>query len=474
MLKQHARVVVLFRYITDIILTVLAFFIAYWIRAYPITEFGLSSLFPLKFYLWMLPLILIVWSYLLYYFRAYKSFRTSPLIDELKIVFMVVLVGGLVVGALVFIAHYHTISRTFVLTFALIDLALLSMGRILIRQLSRQIRKKGYNYRNVIIVGTGETALDVLGMIGSHGGWGLRLVGFVYSDGAPSQKVFRGHPVLGGIEDLEGIIKKRAVDEVVFAVSRGKYGEMEEVLLMLEDYGVTTKIMVDFFPHTRASMHLDDFFGMPFLTFSTVPTNLAALATKRVFDVVMASLLLSLAMPVMLLTSILIKVTSPGPAIFSQKRCGKNGRVFTMHKFRSMVADAEQRRGELDELNEMEGPAFKMKNDPRITRVGRFIRKTSIDELPQLWNVLVGDMSIVGPRPPLPDEVAHYERWQRRRLSMKPGLTCLWQVTGRNTVKDFDEWVRRDLEYIDRWSLALDLKIFFWTIPVVLFGKGAA
>ena len=193
---------------------------------------------------------------------------------------------------------------------------------------------------------------------------------------------------------------------------------------------------------------------------------------KRVMDVFLALLLTVVFSPVMLLTAILIKLTSPGPVLFKQERCGLNGRPFMMDKFRSMVDNAEQLRFELESLNEMDGPVFKSSRDPRVTAIGKLIRRFSIDEFPQLYNVLRGDMSLVGPRPPLPQEVSKYKRWQRRRLSMKPGITCLWQISGRNEVS-FEDWMKLDLAYIDNWSLLLDLKILLRTVPAVLFGRGA-
>jgi exopolysaccharide biosynthesis polyprenyl glycosylphosphotransferase len=210
------------------------------------------------------------------------------------------------------------------------------------------------------------------------------------------------------------------------------------------------------------------------LTFSTVPTDVVALYTKRIFDIAVSLALLVLSFPIMVITFALIRFTSPGPAIFRQKRCGLHGRVFTLYKFRSMQVDAEAMRKDLEQFNEMDGPVFKIRSDPRVTAVGRFIRTRSLDELPQFWNVFKGDMSIVGPRPPMVEEVANYQRWQRRRLSMRPGITCLWQISGRNDIRDFNEWVKLDLRYIDTWSLALDLKIFLKTVLAVVFRKGAA
>jgi len=228
-------------------------------------------------------------------------------------------------------------------------------------------------------------------------------------------------------------------------------------------------------PRTDAKVELANVtgFDMPMLGISRVPTSQGRLLVKRMLDITGATIGILLAGPILLFTAIAIKISAPGPVFFRQVRAGRQGRKFTMIKFRSMVVDAEAQREKLAHLNEMDGPVFKIKHDPRITRVGRFIRSTSIDELPQLFNVLVGDMSLVGPRPPLPSEVEQYEPWQRRRLSVKPGLTGLWQVSGRNQV-DFDEWMQLDLRYIDTWSLWLDIKIILKTVPVVLFHKGAS
>ena len=207
------------------------------------------------------------------------------------------------------------------------------------------------------------------------------------------------------------------------------------------------------------------------LTFSTAPYNPVALGVKRAADILFGLLLLLLFAVPMAIFAIIIKLTSPGRVIFKQRRCGLYGREFTMYKFRSMRADAEQRKAELTAANEMDGPAFKMRDDPRVTPFGRFLRRHSLDELPQLWNVLKGDMGLIGPRPPLPGELEQYERWQRRRLCMRPGLTCIWQVTDRN-LATFEKWMEYDLHYIDNWSLWLDLKIALRTIPAMLRGTG--
>jgi len=264
------------------------------------------------------------------------------------------------------------------------------------------------------------------------------------------------------------------IDEVVFAVTRKKLDEMKQIFIMCEELGIRTRVAMNIFQNRVARLELEELEGVPFLTFTTTPSNETQLALKRALDVAVSLLVLALAGPAIGIAALAIRSTSPGSVLFKQKRIGLNGRMFTLYKFRTMIEDAHARREEVAHLNEMNGPAFKAKDDPRVTPVGRFLRRFSLDEIPQLWNVLKGDMSLVGPRPPIPEEVASYHRWHRRRLSMKPGLTCLWQVSGRNDIQDFDRWMKLDLQYIDNWSPTLDLKILLRTIPAVLSGKGAS
>ena len=266
--------------------------------------------------------------------------------------------------------------------------------------------------------------------------------------------------------------RKAGIDEMIFVVDRQRLDSYEDICLLCEELGVTARVVLNLFPHSIARMELHELDGFPLLTFSTTPTDESLLFVRRVMDVVLSVLLTLIFLPVAAVSAVAIKLSSPGPILFSQRRSGLHGRPFTMYKFRSMTDDAESRRSELESINEMDGPVFKSSRDPRVTVIGKILRRFSIDELPQLYNVFKGDMSLVGPRPPLPSEVAHYERWQRRRLSMKPGITCLWQISGRNQL-GFDEWMRLDLSYIDNWSLLLDLKILLKTVPVVLLGKGA-
>jgi exopolysaccharide biosynthesis polyprenyl glycosylphosphotransferase len=232
-------------------------------------------------------------------------------------------------------------------------------------------------------------------------------------------------------------------------------------------------VAIDVFDLKFAKAKQTDLENFLLLTFERAPIKAWHLLLKGIFDVVFSGILLVLLMPFFILVALAIKITSKGPVFYKQIRCGLNGRKFTLYKFRTMVVDADKQLAELVRQNEMKGPTFKMKNDPRITPLGKILRKLSIDELPQLWNVFKRDMSIVGPRPPIPDEVKRYDSWQRRRLSMRPGLTCIWQVQGRSNITDFNEWTRLDLQYIDHWSMLGDLKILLQTVPTVLFGIGA-
>jgi exopolysaccharide biosynthesis polyprenyl glycosylphosphotransferase len=276
------------------------------------------------------------------------------------------------------------------------------------------------------------------------------------------------------IDDLVQCLHEHSANGVLLSAKHTFFGQVEKAIQACELEGVEAWLLADFFNTQVSQTTLDDFNGRPMLVFRSTPEDSWQKVAKQAIDVFGALALLLLVSPVLLIVAIAIKIGSPGPILFRQRRSGLNGRPFTMLKFRSMVTNAEQRKAELAALNEMDGPVFKVTNDPRITPIGRIIRRWSIDELPQLLNVLRGDMSLVGPRPLPVDEVLRFDDFaDRRRLSVKPGLTCLWQIKGRNQVKNFKDWVRLDLEYIDNWSLWLDVKILFQTIPVVVMGTGA-
>jgi len=349
------------------------------------------------------------------------------------------------------------LSRSFLSLFFTYDFLLLVLFRWQFpRLLSAYQRGFGTPY-HLVIVGEPEKASQLAEQLRQNSLFPIQVSAILSEQECPSE--------------LPRLLARQVVDEVIFAVDSSKLSKLEEVFLQCDEEGVRTRIALDFFPHVNSEMTFERVAGAPLLTFSAAPLDDLRLLFKRFLDIVIAATALVLLSPLMLVVAILIKLTSPGPIIYRQARCGLNGRRFTMYKFRSMVENAHQLRADLEHLSERQ-VAFKLKRDPRVTTIGRWIRKFSIDEIPQLYNVLRGDMSIVGPRPPLPEEVERYERWQKRRLRMRPGMTCLWAVSGRDHI-DFNSWMRMDICYIDNWSLKLDWSIMLRTIPHVLAGKGA-
>jgi len=448
MIDQRKRIFAVNLWIFDLVLTAASFLLAY--RARLLFELEGHTVMPVQVYLWLLAIILPTWAVLLPLFQVYSEPGLPPFAQIIRLS-KAIGFAWLVMAAMQFFISDAS-NRLIVLFTLVINYVLLVSYRVVLLKMTKHA---ALDVCHVAIVGKGTAAQEFARTIEKQSAWGLKLIGVFEQSEARS------------------VLEAGGVDELILMVGHESLDEFTETLLLCEELGITARVVLNFFPHSIARMELHQLDGFPLLSFSTTPTNEALLFVRRILDVVLASVLLTVLVPtVMLVTAILIKVTSPGPVLFKQKRCGRNGRVFEMYKFRSMVDNAEQHRVELETLNEMDGPVFKSSHDPRVTSIGKLIRRFSIDEFPQFYNVLRGDMSLVGPRPPLPQEVARYERWQRRRLSMKPGMTCLWQISGRNEVS-FEDWMKLDLTYIDNWSLLLDLKILLKTVPVVLLGRGA-
>ena len=471
MVNQRNRIRSFAVLLGDLAATALAFFCAYAFRD-AFQEIYKVVLFPLSWYLnllwFFLPLVLLVF----FLFGHYQYWRGPGIGKEAWKVFQAVTLSSLLLGFFVFILKFQFVSRIFIASQAAFTFLFVLLFRILARRAVLFLTHHREDFRMILIVGLGQEARDLARRIEEHKDLGLRVLGFLSPRESGDPSAVSGPAVLGPASDLPLILDREVVDEVIFALSQEELKRAEPLLLLCEERGVTSRVILNFFPHVISRTYLEELDGFPLLTFSTTPKNEMMLFARRIFDFAGSLVWIVLLSPLFLLVWVLIRLDSPGAALYRQVRCGMNGRKFTFYKFRSMKVGAEKAKKELMHLNEMSGPVFKIKNDPRVTRVGRFLRKTSLDELPQLFNVLRGDMSFVGPRPLPAEEVEKIKGWQRRRLSMKPGITGLWQVSGRNQV-DFHDWVKLDLEYIDNWSLWLDLKILLKTIPAVLSGKGA-
>ena len=340
------------------------------------------------------------------------------------------------------------------------------------RALAERVKSTGQNWfeKRIIVVGTGANARRVADMVIDSPELETKLIGFLdyRKTGLWS---YQDVPLIGHPDYIEDIIAVNQVDAVFIAVEPEDLSRTRRLYETAERMGVTVCLMPDIY-HSELSQSRPAYInGLPALIYRRVPENQLALLTKNTIDRIGALFGLLLAAPIFLLTALVIKLESRGPVFFKQVRSGLNGKPFKLLKFRTMCTNAEDKKAALKAFNEMSGPVFKIKKDPRVTRVGKFLRKYSVDEIPQFINVLKGDMSLVGPRPPLPEEVAKYEPWQHRKLSVKPGVTCIWQVNGRNTI-DFEEWMKLDLQYIDNWSLWLDAKLLAKTIPTVIKGSG--
>ena len=424
-------------------------------------------------YYWLLPLLLLIWSYLLYHFGLYNSFRTKDILEVVYIIFKAAFFGLIILSGAVYFLKPPNINRNFIALLFMAGTFFLYLEKILLMVIFRLFRRRGYNYRNILLVGSNKRAQRFIDLVKEYAEWGLRIIGIVEEDVSKVGQIIKDTKIIGTFKDIPEIMHNNVIDEVIFIVPRSWLDKIKDMLYFCETEGIKVSLGIDLFDLNLAKAKQTDLHGFPLLTFESAPDKIWHLFIKRTADMLFSGIGLLLLAPIFIIVAVLIKLTSSGPVFFKQLRSGQNGRKFNIYKFKTMINGAEDKLSGLLANNEMNGPVFKMKDDPRITPAGRVLRKLSIDELPQLWNVLKGDMSLVGPRPGLPSEVDHYDNWQRRRLSMRPGITCIWQIGGRNKITDFDEWMHMDLQYIDNWSLWLDLKILLKTIPVVVFGIGA-
>jgi exopolysaccharide biosynthesis polyprenyl glycosylphosphotransferase len=477
MFREHARLFTIIQFCTDIVLTILAFPVAYATRLHldrvvpePVGRLLNPELLSLQSYAWLVLIGIIWWMIVARTLGLYRITIKRSGWEKLGIVVASAFLLGLFLGFLSF-ALKLDMSRPLIALFVFYQAVFLCGARAAVALQSRSRSHPSRDRRNILIVGTSRKAHEMGELISRYSDWGLRILGYVGLDHVRGGEGTQD--VMGAIADIPTIIEENVVDEIIFVGSEPRDLEgLDDVLAICKEQGVKTRVAADFFPVKVSHVSMEFLENVPIITFSATPDHAVALLVKRLIDVLGASFALVLSSPLMLILAALVKLTSRGPAIYRQVRSGLYGRRFVLYKFRSMCEGAEDVLWEIKHLNEMDGPVFKMRDDPRVTPLGHILRKSSLDEWPQFWNVLKGDMSLVGPRAPLPEEVKEYTRWQRRRLSVKPGITCLWQVSGRNEI-DFQEWMKLDLFYIDNWSLLLDLKILLRTFPVVLLGKGS-
>lgn len=491
MLKEHQYVFSRLNMVVDFGLTALSVWVAHLLRNHVVAPYLLPNLFPepasfadYAWLAWTLPFITVLTLHLHGY---YQSQRLRSFGDTSRIVFLASLetaVAAMVIGFFFSrdrlsdltsgIVVGDAISRGVLVLVPLILFVLLLAKTWAVKRILVALRHRGYNWRSVLLVGSGDNLREFIALVRSHPFWGFKLLGIVDDSGREGPMV-DDVPVVGTLATLTDYVRSTPVDEVVFVPGRRSLDELAPYFQQCEVIGRRTRLALNFFRRKISRPVLDSFEDMPVLTYSPVREMNAALLFKYAFDRVASGLILLALLPVLVAVALAVKLTSASwrdPIFYGQTRLGLNGRPFKLWKYRSMHVNADRMLDKLADQNEMTGPVFKIRKDPRITPVGRILRKTSLDELPQLWNVLKGEMSLVGPRPPLPSEVDKYDPWQRRRLSMKPGITCIWQVSGRNQLP-FETWMKLDLEYIDNWSLMLDFKILVKTVYVVATGYGA-
>jgi len=419
--------------------------------------------------------LLLVWNLIFTLFGLYRSRRLSPRWEEIIDVIKATSFATLVIFIAAVLFRIEMVTPVFLAAFWTLSSGTLILSRVILRYTLKLIRIRGRNLRHMLIAGTNIRAVQFAREIEKEAGLGYHLLGFVDNEWSCKEHRMRDNHLLIKLDNFADFLRKNVVDEVViFLPLNSFYQQYSRIIAHCEEQGIIVRIHSDIFKTKFAGLIMEQqSANFPVITiYPGVVEGLPHLI-KRTLDICISLILIIIFSPLFFITAILVKVTSPGPAFFIQERVGLNKRRFRLYKFRTMVVDAEQKLPELEHLNEASGPVFKIKDDPRITPVGKFLRKTSIDELPQLINVLKGDMSLVGPRPlPVRDYEGFDYDWHRRRFSVRPGITCLWQVSGRSSIC-FEKWMELDMEYIDHWSLWLDFKILAKTIPAVLNRSGA-
>lgn len=479
MLREKSLIIARAHKLLDICLTAGAFIGAYFIKKDLLPEPFCGLITAPNYYI-VLILIIIIWYVTFRIFNLYAPYRKQTFGQIFWNLVKAVSTGMLILLLCMYILKITDVSRIMMGIFFMLNIGLLCLSKGIVYRILIHFRKKGFNFRNILIVGSKGRAREIIDDIEDRKEAGYRILGCLGVDKKEvGEQVKNGIKVIDSLDSLEKILLEQVVDELIFAISLTEIRDVDKYIALAEQIGISVRILPDWqlqklgYRPRIASLRFEDFLGITTLALTTTSTKNTELLIKSLLDYVLAASLLILCLPLFPVIAFSIKFADKGPVFFKQERSGLNGRRFTFYKFRTMVVDAEEGRKELEALNQADGPAFKIDNDPRIVRfIGTFFRRTGLDELPQLINVLKGEMSLVGPRPPIPAEVEKYDIWQRRRLSMKPGMTCIWQTTPKRNDASFEKWMNLDLEYIDNWSLMQDLKILLKTALVVLKGEG--
>jgi exopolysaccharide biosynthesis polyprenyl glycosylphosphotransferase len=419
--------------------------------------------------------LLLAWHWLLVVCGLYHSKRVSTRIADLMGIAKATALSTVSLGVVTIVFGISMVKGSFLILFWLWSFLLIGASRMILKTFLTVVRRQGHNLRYLLILGTNSRAIEFARKI-ANPDLGYTLLGFVDDDWERMSEFRKtGFPLACDYAGLPEFLRRNVVDEVaMYLPLRSYYQRSFDVAARCHQQGIIARLGGEIFSLHRARVSADKLEGESGFALDNAVPDWWALLAKRTLDIVASFILLVLLAPLFLIVALVIRFTSPGPIFFSQERLGVNKRRFLIHKFRTMVPGAEKMLAQLEDHNEASGPVFKIKNDPRITAIGKFLRRTSIDELPQLLNVLKGDMSLVGPRPlPVRDYEGFREDWHRRRFAVRPGITCLWQVKGRSSI-GFDEWMKLDIQYMDEWSIWLDLKILARTIPVVMKGTGAA
>jgi len=473
MIRERISIIIKLYILIDLCVVASSFISAYVIRNWLSGVLPIVPLMPIPEYYPLLLFILPIWMGLLYLNKAYISQRGKSYAPLVWTVIKANLEGICVLSLLFFVLKLHMFNRSLVFSFMLLCVLLFTLEKIVLFKCLQYVRKQGKNIKQVLIIGTQPKVQMLVKKINQHPETGFVIRGFLSETPEEAGRNVYGYTVLGTYEDLYSILHKEIIDEVIFATPIFALHKIKPSLEVCEQMGINCRIVIDTYDYaSKFKMFVDGILDIPLISFSYRERKFYSLWVKRLMDISISSGLLILLSPFFLITNYIIRKESPGPAIFKQVRSGLNGRKFVMYKFRTMIDGAEALRSKLQKRNEVSGPIFKIKLDPRITKVGKYLRRTSLDELPQLYNVLKGDMSLVGPRPLPLIESSQITGRERRRLSMKPGITGMWQCNGRSH-SHYENLIRLDLEYVDNWSLLLDIKLLIRTIPIVIRCIGA-